>query len=196
MYYFPASAAQALPNVAVTRDRALLPPSESESMSDSRLTKKQKKGLIFRQRTVGKRRSRNELMEMETAAVPTMEDQDITSIQSDTLQNQKKRREVDETVRVSDQDKQGRVANKRKRTTEEENVLVSADSEVVKTIKRKRTSGEDGAKEDQTYEFQSRKVVKRKKDKDVAQSSETKGKTAGKQRFILFVGLRFSCSLQ
>ena len=182
--------------MAVTRDRALLPPSESESMSDSRLTKKQKKGLIFRQRTVGKRRSRNELMEMETAAVPTMEDQDITSIQSDTLQNQKKRREVDETVRVSDQDKQGRVANKRKRTTEEENVLVSADSEVVKTIKRKRTSGEDGAKEDQTYEFQSRKVVKRKKDKDVAQSSETKGKTAGKQRFILFVGLRFSCSLQ
>ena len=162
------------------------------SMSDSKLTKKQKKGLAFRQRTVGKRRSRNELMEMETAAVPTMEDQDIASIQSDTLQDQKKRREVDETVRVSDQDKQGRVARKEKGTAEENNVLAV---EVVKTIKRKRAPGEDGAQEDQTSESQSRKVLKRKKNNDVSHSSETKGKTAVKQRFILFIGSRFSCSL-
>jgi nucleolar protein 6 len=163
-------------------------------MSDPKLTKKQKKGLAFRQRTVGKRRSRNELMEMETAAVPTMEDQDIASIQSDTLQDQKKRREGDETVRVSDHDKQGRLARKGKGTAEENNVLVSV--EVVKTIKRKRASGEDGSKEDQTSEFQPRKVLKRKKNNDVTQSSETKGNTAVKQRFILFVGSRFSCSLQ
>lgn len=163
-------------------------------MSDSKLTKKQKKGLAFRQRTLGKRRPRNELMEMETFAVPTMEDQDIASIQSDTLQGQKKRREGDETVGVSDQDKQGRLARKGKRTAEENNVLVSV--EVVKTIKRKRVSGEDGAKEDQTSEFQPRKVLKRKKNNDVTQSSETKGKTEVKQRFILFIGSRLSCSLQ
>lgn len=165
-------------------------------MSDSlaKLTKKQKKGLAFRQRTTGKRRSRNELMEMETAAIPTMEDQDIASIQSDTLQDQKKRREGDETVRVSDQDKQGRVARKGKRTAEENNILVSV--EVVKTIKRKRASSEEGAQEDQTSESQSRKVLKRKRNNDVTQSSETNGKIAVKQRFILFVGSRFLCPLQ
>ena len=163
-------------------------------MSDSKLTKKQKKGLAFRQRTTGKRRPRDELMEMETAAIPIMEDQDIASIQSDTLQDQKKIREGDETARVSIQDKQGRVARKGKKTAEENDVLVSI--EVVKTIKRKRPSCEDEAQGDQISESQSRKVLKRKKDKDVTQSSETKGKTAVKQRFILFIGSRFSCSLQ
>lgn len=158
-------------------------------MSDSKLTKKQKKGLAFRQRTTGKRRPRNELMEMETAATPTLEDQNIASIQSDTLQDQKKRWESDETVRVSDQDKQGSVAKKGKRTAEENNVLVSV--EVVKTIKRKRASSEEGVQEDQTSESHSRKVLKRKKNNDVYQSSETKGKTPVKQRFILFVGSRF-----
>lgn len=165
-------------------------------MSDTRLTKKQKKGLAFRQRTTGKRRSKNELMEMESAAVPTMEDQDIASIQSDRLQDQKKRREGDETVRVSGEDKQGRVASNGKRTAEENknNVLVSV--EVVRTIKRKRASDEDGAQEDQTSDSQSRKVLKRKKNNDVTQSSETKGKTAVKQRYILFVGSSLSCSPQ
>jgi len=152
-------------------------------MSNLKLTKKQKKGLAFRQRTLGKRQSRNELMEMETAAVPIMEDQDIVSIQSDTLQDTTKGREGDETVRVSGQDKQGRVANKGKRTAEEKVSI-----EVVKTIKRKRASCEDGAREDQTSEFQSRKVLKREKDSDVTQSSKTKGKTEVKQRFILFIG--------
>ena len=133
-------------------------------------------------------------MEMETAAVPTMEDQDISSIQSDRLQDQRKRREGDETVRGPDQDKQGRVANKRKRIAEEDNVLVSV--EVERTIKRKRASSEDGAQEDQTSESQSRRVLRRKKNNDVTHSSETKEKTAVKQRFILFVGSRFPCSLQ
>ena len=157
----------------------------------SNLTKKQKKGLAFRQRT-GKRQSKNELMEMETAAVPIMEDQDIASIQSDKLQDQKECREGNETVRVSDQDKQGRFASKGKKIAGEKNISVSV--EVVKTTKRKR-SCEDGAQEDQTSEFQTRKVRKRKKSDDVTRSSETKGKTAVKQRFILFVGLRFSRSL-
>ena len=161
-------------------------------MSNLKLTKKQKKGLAFRQRT-GNRQSRNELMEMEIAAVPIMEDQDIASIQSDTLQGQKKRKEGDETVRVSDQDKQGRVASKGKKIAEETNVSVSV--EVVKTTKRKRAC-EDGAQENQTSEFQSRKVQKRKKGSDVTQSSETNVKTAVKQRFILFVGSHISCSLQ
>jgi hypothetical protein len=131
-------------------------------------------------------------MEMETAAVPAMEDQDIASIQSDRLQDQKKRREGDETVRISDQNKQDRVASKGKKTAEENNVLVSV--EVVRTIKRKRASSEDGALEDKTSE--SRKILKRKKNNDVTQSSETKEKTAVKQRFILFVGSLLSCSLQ
>lgn len=158
------------------------------SLSDSRLTKKQKKGLAFRQRSTGKRRSRNEFMEMETAAVPATEDQDIASIQSDRLQDQKKHREGDETVRVPVQD---RVTSKGKRTVEENNVLVS-----VRTIKRKRASGEDGSQEDQKSKSQSRKVLKREKNNDVTQSSETKEKRVVKQRFILFVGSRFSCSLQ
>lgn len=158
------------------------------SPSGARLTKKQKKGLAFRQRSTGKRRSKNELMEMEAAAVPTAEDQDIASIESDRLQDQKKRWEGDETDRVSVQD---RVASKRKGTVEENNALVSL--EVVRTVKRKRTSGEDGSQEDQTSESQSRKVLKRKKNDDAIQSSETKEKT--KQRFILFIGSRLSCSL-
>ena len=164
-----------------------------------KLTKKQRKGLAFRLRTTGKRRSKNELMEMETAAVPIIEDQDIASIQSDTLQNQKKSREGDETVRqvrISDPDKQGRVASKGKKIAEEKNVSVSVEElEVVKTTKRKRAC-EDGAQEDQTSECQSRKVLKRKKGNDVTQSSEINGKTTVKQRFILFVGSHFSCSLQ
>lgn len=150
----------------------------------SKLTKKQKKGLAFRQRT-GNRQSRNELMEVETAAVPIMEDQDIASIQSDTLQGQKRRKEGDETVRISDQDKQGRVASKGKKIAEETNVSVSV--EVVKTTKRKRVCEDEG----QTSEFQSRKVQKRKKGNDVTQSSETNEKTAVKQRFILFVGSQY-----
>ena len=131
-------------------------------------------------------------MEMETDSTPTMEDQDIASIQSGWLKDQKKSREGDETVRVSDQNKQSRVASKGKRTMEENNVLDSV--EMVRTIKRKRASGEDGAEEDQISESQS-KVLKRKKTNDVTQSSETKEKTATKQRFILFVGSRFSYSL-
>lgn len=158
------------------------------SPSGARLTKKQKKSLAFRQRSTGKRRSKNELMEMEAAAVPTAEDQDIASIESDRLQDQKKRWEGDETDRVSVQD---RVASKRKGTVEENNALVSL--EVVRTVKRKRASGEDGSQEDQTSESQSRKVLKRKKNDDAIQFSETKEKT--KQRFILFIGSRLSCSL-
>ena len=160
-----------------------------------KLTKKQRKGLAFRKRTTGKRHSRNGLMEMETAAVPVMEDQDIAGVQGDTLQNQKKRREEkgDETVRASDQDKQGRVARKGKERPKEKDVSFSV--EVVKTTKRKRAC-EDGVQEDQTSESQSRKILKRKKDNDVTQSSETKGKTTVKQRFILFVGSYLHVSLQ
>jgi len=157
-----------------------------------KLTKKQKKSLAFRGRTTGKRHVRNGLIEMETTAVPVMEDQDIASMHSGALEDtgnedKKKRKEVADTVRVSDQDK-GKVASKGKGRTEEKDVSVSV--EVVKTTKRKRTR-EDGAQEDQTSEFQSRKVLKRKKGSDVTQSSETGEKTAVKQRFILFVGSHF-----
>ena len=149
-----------------------------------KLTKKQKKGLAFRERT-GKRHSRNELIEMEAAAVPVMEDQDIASVQCDTLQDQKKHKEGDETVGVSGHDKQGKVASKGKARAEEKDV--SASVEEVKTRKRKRAH-EDGVQADLTSE---RKVLRQKKDKDVTRSNETKGKTAVNQRFILFVGSHF-----
>jgi nucleolar protein 6 len=158
-----------------------------------KLTKKQKKGLAFRERTTGKRHSRNELIEMEAAAVPVMEDQDIASVQGDTLQDRKKHKEGDETFRVLDQDKQGRLASKGKERAEEKDVSVSV--EEVKTTKRKRAR-EDEFLEDQTSESQSKKVLKRKKDNDATQSSEKMGKTTVKQRFILFVGSHFSCFLQ
>ena len=151
-----------------------------------KLTKKQRKGLAFRERTTGKRHLKNGLIEMENTAVPIMEDQDIASAHCDTLQVEKKQREVDKSARVSD--KQGRVASTSKGTGGAEEKDVSASVEVVKTTKRKRAH-EDGVEEDHTLEFQSRKVLKKKKDSDVK-------KTAVKQRFILFVGSHFSCCLQ
>lgn len=167
----------------------------ADSMMLAKLTKKQKKSLTFRKRATGKRHSRNELIEMDNTAFPAMEDQDIASLDCDTLEVEKKCKKGDEAVRdqdkqgverkckkgdetIRDQDKQG-VESKGKGRAKEKDVSV----EVVKTTKRKRAC-EDGA---QTSEFQSRKVSKRKKDNDVTQSSETK-KTAVKQRFILFVG--------
>jgi len=123
---------------------------------------------------------------METTAVPVMEDQDIASMQRDTIehpviQNKKKCKEGEETGQVFDDGKQGRIAGKGNGRAEEKDVSVSM--EVVKTTKRKRV-GENGEQEDQIPE--SRKVLKRKKGNDVTQSSETKEKI--KQRFILFVG--------
>jgi hypothetical protein len=157
-----------------------------------KLTKKQKKSLAFRERTIGKRHSKNGVIEMETTAVPVMEDQDIASMHRDTLEDmgsQKKRKEGNEKVRLPNQ---GRVTNKGKgeekeKAEETEGEDVSVSVEVVKATKRKRTH-EDQAREDQTSEPQS---IKRKKG-----TSETKEKTAAKQRFILFVGSRLSCSLQ
>lgn len=151
-----------------------------------KLTKKQKKTLAFRGRTTGKRNSRNGQIEMETTAVPIMEDQDIASMHRDTMehpviQNKKKCKEGDETGQVFDDGKQGRIEGKGNGRAEEKDVSVSM--EVVKTTKRKR-GGENGEQEDQISE--SRKVLKRKKGNDVTQSSETKEKI--KQRFILFVG--------
>ena len=125
---------------------------------------------------------------METTAVPVMEDQDIASMHRDTLEDmgsQKKRKEGNEKVRLPNQ---GRVTNKgkgeEKEKAEETGEDVSVSVEVVKATKRKRTH-ED---RDQTSEPQS---IKRKKG-----TSETKEKTAVKQRFILFVGSHLSRSLQ
>ncbi|KAF8167701.1 hypothetical protein B0H34DRAFT_792396 [Crassisporium funariophilum] len=159
-----------------------------------KLTKKQKKGLAFRERkTTGKRQEKNDLTEMEANAIPTMEDQDLAGDDSNTaeaagVEDPKKRKERNDESGSKERRKEGKVSSKGKGKAEAEDVPVS--DALVKSTKRKR----EGEAE-QTPDANPSKAPKRKKGVNGAEAGETKDTKAAKQRFILFVGnLKYTTS--
>lgn len=145
-----------------------------------KLTKKQKKGLAFRERkTGGKRQGRHDLSEMEANAIPVVEDQDIAGADGGEIEvarddHKKTGKAVDNAIGDEGKRKESKVGSKGKGKAERQDVPVPV--EVVK--KRKREVAQD------SQDSQSKKR-KRVDDNDKTPGAVEK---AGKQRFILFVG--------
>ncbi|KAF8973613.1 hypothetical protein BDZ97DRAFT_1647687 [Flammula alnicola] len=171
-----------------------------------KLTKKQKKGLAFRERKSGKQQRRDELSAMETNAVPAVEDQDITGHHSDTVEiggdvRQTKGNAVDDTIGSKGQPKEGKVGGKGKGKAKTEDVPVAV--EVVRKASKKRKREEEAAEaakgvEGVAEENPTKKSAKRKKvgEETKAKAGESTEKSS-KQRFILFLGnLKYTTPLE
>jgi len=154
-----------------------------------KLTKRQKKGLAFRERKTGKRQDRDELSEMEANAIPVVEDQDIAGDDGDTTEvagdiHKKKGKAVGDAVGDEGKRTESKVGSKGKGKAERQGVPVPV--EAVKEKKRKREA--EATEEVQgSQDSQPKKAVKRKKVDDKVKSTGEMDK-AGKQRFLLFVG--------
>lgn len=164
--------------------------------TSQKLTKKQKKGLAFRDRKSGKRHGQDELS-MEANAVPAMEDEDITgnvsAADKDTGNNDKKKgKTVDDAGRGEGKRQEGKVGSKGKGKAKAEEF--SGPVEVGKKGAQKRKREDDG--EDAVDGKQASKTTaptqtaKRKKTADGDSTKEAKDKTEkpAKQRFLLFLG--------
>ncbi|KAF5385173.1 hypothetical protein D9615_001345 [Tricholomella constricta] len=154
----------------------------------AKLTKKQKKGIAFRERKTGKGRSKDGVARSENDDVPVMEDQDTLGGDGAPLEMEKlERRKAKPPTQVSGSSDQG----KSKRKAEEE----------AKDKPKKRKRDADAAVEVVDSE-EGRQVAKRKKTMDDAGKPGEKRiagtpKPDGKQRFILFVGnLKYATSLE
>lgn len=144
-----------------------------------KLTKKQKKGLAFRERKTGKRQGPDDLSDMEANAIPVVEDQDLAGADGDEIEvagddYKKTGKAVDNAIGDEGKRKESKVGSKGKGKAEKQGVPVPV--EVVK--KRKREGLQD------SQDSQSKKR-KRMDDNDKTPGDMEK---AGKQRFILFVG--------
>ena len=147
-----------------------------------KLTKKQKKGLAFRERKTGKRQDRDDLSEMEANAIPAMEDQDLAGADGGAVEvaggdYKKTGQAVDNAIRDEGKRKESKVGSKGKGKAERQDVPVPVEV-VKKETKRKR----EGAQDSQDGQSKKRK---RMDDNDKTPGDLEK---AGKQRFILFVG--------
>ncbi|RDB29645.1 hypothetical protein Hypma_015744 [Hypsizygus marmoreus] len=148
-----------------------------------KLTKKQKKGLAFRERKTGKTKDKDDRPQLEDNDIPVLEDQDTlgaegVDVQVETVVERKKKK-------LHAEIEGGSAKTKGKRKAEEEPEM---------SKKRKRDGDVDGdnVKEEKQH-------VKRKKTVDaVAETKVTKIPAANsKQRFILFVGnLKYTTSLE
>ena len=156
-----------------------------------KLTKKQKKGLAFRERKSGRRHEQDEL-EMEANAVPAMEDEDITGDVGNTAQisgndDKEKGKTVDDTGRGEGERQESKVGGKVKGKGKGENGFDAVEVARQGTRKRKREEdGEDtvGVKESSETTALT-KSAKRMKIGEEGIGKESKGK----QRFILFLGM-------
>jgi nucleolar protein 6 len=144
-----------------------------------KLTKKQKKGLAFRERKTGKR---HDLSEMEANAIPAVEDQDLAGADGDAIEvagsdYKKAGKAVDNAVGDEGKRKESKVGSKGKGKAERQDVPVPV--EVVKKEKKRKREGAQDSEDSQS-----------KKRKRVDDNDKTPGdlEKAGKQRFILFVG--------
>lgn len=158
-----------------------------------KLTKKQKKGLAFRERQSSKRKPGDAtIADMDDNAVPIMEDQDLATISGDGLQIEGDPKQTKSTTSTGEVEKgSGQSEGKGKEKRKQESGL---DVESNGPRKRKRESEVD------VEEVKKSAVVKRKKSGD-EESGEGVGKDVGsttaqqKQRFILFVGnLKYTTS--
>ncbi|KAF8078824.1 hypothetical protein FPV67DRAFT_80879 [Lyophyllum atratum] len=150
----------------------------------AKLTKKQKKGIAFRERKTGKGRSKDE--HLEDNDVPVLEDQDTLDVEGAPVEMEKMvgGKESKPATQVSGSSDP--VKGKRK-----------AEKEVTAQKKRKRDADAE------VESVEGKQPTKRKKPMDDAgASSEQKKvgpipKSEGKQRFILFVGnLKYTTSLE
>jgi len=161
--------------------------------STQKLTKKQKKGLAFRERKSGK--GKNGLDDMEANAVPAMEDQDFASSNSNTsevpgAEHKKKSKENGNTIGNESTGKESKEGSKGKGKAEAEDGSVAVEKvKSVTTKKRKREKEDEGdaAKEEEESTEEKEKSAKTSKRKKI--SSDKKGsESTSKQRFILFLG--------
>ncbi|KAF9056571.1 hypothetical protein BJ165DRAFT_537259 [Panaeolus papilionaceus] len=176
--------------------------------ASQKLTKKQKKGLAFRERKTGKPHrsstsnttahstsfSDNELDEMEAMAIPVMEDQDLADndcypTKIGRNEGQKRGKAGDHGAGGDAKPRKGAESSKGKRKSEEEDVPVSVEvsKEGGKGKKRKREGEENvGAKEaDGESKNKTSKKIKTSKD---GETTTDEKKNNGKSRFILFIG--------
>ncbi|KAH0590958.1 hypothetical protein J132_07791 [Termitomyces sp. J132] len=149
-----------------------------------KLTKKQKKGIAFRERKTGKRRSKDGdgVHDSENNDVPVMEDQDALATEGPSMEVEEtveKKPKSKSTSKVSGSDNQA----KGKRKADEEEGDVSS-----KPKKRKRQDADVDV--DAPDSGEEKPVAKRTKSvgdgKESGQDTKVMAKT--KQRFILFVG--------
>lgn len=155
-----------------------------------KLTKKQKKGVAFRERKSGKRHDESS---MEANAVPAMEDEDLAGYASDPHQgagdNDKKKGKAGDYARGGEgKHPEGKDGGKGKGKAKAEDVPVAV--EVGKKGAQKRKREEDEAGEGGSAEKTSpKKTAKRKKTdgKNTTKPEEKKEKPS-KQRFLLFLG--------
>ncbi|KAJ3507180.1 hypothetical protein NLJ89_g6451 [Agrocybe chaxingu] len=177
-----------------------------------KLTKKQKKGLAFRERKSGGKRQPqgrkgdNELDEMEANAVPAMEDQDIAAGDGDKAEgtgaeHEKAGKAGWDAQRDEGKRKEGKVGRKGKGKAEAEDVRVS-EPVLKKTGKRKREDGDEDEGEGEGGEDGEDGAGKKKSSKKPAKRKKGSEEDAGdakkdtsKQRFLLFVGnLKYTTS--
>lgn len=151
----------------------------------AKLTKKQRKGIAFRDRKQGRSKGKNDPPDGEGISheVPVEENQDLAEIQGDAME--------DETLALKKAGKGKAKATSRSKDDEKpERVGLGRDVKVVETTKKRKREAESqtGADESQTP----KQKKKKKGDSGVdtgAKVGEKDGKNQGKQRFILFVGM-------
>ncbi|KIM47808.1 hypothetical protein M413DRAFT_439487 [Hebeloma cylindrosporum] len=162
--------------------------------STQKLTKKQKKGLAFRERKAGKRPARDDLSEIEANAIPVVEDQDLAGGDGDTIEVErddykKTGKAVDNAIGDEGKRKESKVGSKGKGEAEKQGVPDPV--EVVKKEKKRKRESETAE-----GDGQSKKTAKRKR-LDADEKTPVDTEKAGKQRFILFVGnLKYTTTLQ
>ncbi|KAF8202992.1 hypothetical protein BJ912DRAFT_336336 [Pholiota molesta] len=167
--------------------------------TSQKLTKKQKKGLAFRERKTGKRHGtkRNELDDMEANAVPAMEDAGLTGDDGDQAEaagddRTAKGKAGGDKEGGEGQRQEGKVGRKGKGKAAPEDVPVAV--EAVKKAtgqKRKREAEEEGAAEggeNAAEKGTTKKSTKRKKTDGESKSQPDGKDKPAKQRFILFLG--------
>ncbi|KAH9486555.1 putative RNA-binding protein [Psilocybe cubensis] len=166
--------------------------------STQKLTKKQKKGLAFRERKTGKGQTKNAVVDdMETNAIPLMEDQDLAGSDSYPSEipggdDETKGKTTNVQNRVEGEPKEGKVGakgkGKGKGKAETETSIVAVEKMKGQPKKRKR-SDEDEAEKDGDENLQDG-VKKKSKRKKVDGDKVIGGKAdkPTKQRFILFLG--------
>lgn len=152
------------------------------STQPPKLTKKQKKGIAFRERRTGKGKGKDDpsASEILSHEVPIAEDQDMAEMEDNQVEFEKV-----ESKKGGNKDK-GKGTGRSKGDENTEQVGVELDSKSVGKPKKRKRSEEGQADEDE-----SAKPKQKKKKGDVDQvANSKKGQATDKQRFILFVGTR------
>jgi len=148
----------------------------------SKLTKKQKKGIAFRERKLGK--SKNDQPDGKGGGqdVPIQEAVDQAEIQDSNVEMEKATSTERTKERTGKSDRKGK----------DKALAIRGDTKVVENAK-KRKRGEGETHEGETHEGEKPKQKKIKSVSEDGTKAEKDTSNRGKQRFILFVGMIQSC---